>query len=340
MSAWRPIFSRVISAVALLSACDAEVSLGRWGIRPGGTPTDTAATGATSGSSDVELDAATDVASSGGESVTDSGADASTFPTPRCGEDLGSGVASVLAETLYVTETSTDWSFPEPTTAMEWDLTIERDVPDGPATVGYYWHNQFSFVPGVAGRLGFQTNGIYQADPARPGESETAPMLVFWLSGPPLAAELGDIPFPDARVAATPAAGLNWQTIHAKYDLQECHTYRFRIGVESTTEEGVWYGAWVTDTTTEERLFLGRMLLPNDSGLLSTFSSSRTEQIIFPASTCSDLHSASALFGAPVSDSGAVASHEADHFAPPFGCRRSLIADFGDIVRHEMSVAP
>lgn len=339
MSAWRLLFCRLIGAGPLLSACDAEISLGRWGIGPAEPSVTDSSPTRPNGTSAFGPDAALDAGASRDGSVVDSGPDSSSVPTPSCGENLGTGVASVLGETLYVTETSTDWSLPEPTTGMEWDLTIERDVPEGPATVGYYWHNQFSFVPGVAGRFGYQTNGIYQADPARP-QTETVPMLVFWLSGPPLAAELGDIAYPDARVASTPAAGLSWQTIHAKYALQECHTYRFRIGIESTTEEGVWYGAWVTDRTTDERLFLGRMLLPNDSGLLSTFSSSRTEQIIFPANTCSDLHAASALFGAPISDTGAVASHEANHFAPPYGCRRSFIADFDGVVRHEMSAAP
>lgn len=166
-------------------------------------------------------------------------------------------------------------------------------------------------------------------------------MVVFWLSGPPLAAELGDIQAPDARVAATPAAGLNWQTIHAKFTLEECQRYQFRIGIESVNDDGtLWYGAWITNLTTNEVTLVGRMLMPSDSGLLSTFSSSRTSQIMFSPTACNQLHTASAIFGAPTSDAGARASHVANYFSPPYGCRRSLIADFDGAVRHQMSVAP
>lgn len=291
-----------------------------------------------------EAGAASSSSSSTSETSQSSSDDAGVIgsPAPACGERLGTGQASRLGESFLVTETSSDWSLPEPTTGMAWDLTIEKDVPSGPPMVGYYWHNQFSFVPGVDGRLGLQTNGIYQADPInRPGQSETVPMVVFWLSGPPLAAELGDIPEPDARVAPVSGSGLDWQTIHAKFTIEECHTYRFRIGIESTEEDGsMWYGAWITDLTADKVTFLGRMLLPSDSGLLSTFSSSRTVQIFFAPTQCNQLYTASALFGAPVSDSGDVASNVSNYFSPPYGCRHSYIAAFDDVVRHEMSANP
>lgn len=260
-------------------------------------------------------------------------------PPPGCKEGRGVGVASATTDALVVTETSTDWSLPEPTTGMEWTLTIDNDVPQVPATVGYYWHNQFSFVPGIAGRIGLQTLGYY--DPGGGMPTEFTHMAVFWLSGPPLDALLGEIPFPDARVASERAVGLEWTTIHAKFDVQPCHTYRFKVDIHSTDADGnMWYGAWITDETSGVMKFLGRMLLPKDSGLLSTLSSSRTSPIRFSPTSCDQLYSSAAVFGAPVSATGQQAQLVADHFFQPFGCRKTLIADYDGAVRHEMSVPP
>jgi hypothetical protein len=262
---------------------------------------------------------------------------------PACLQELGAGMQSTLSDAIAVTETSTDWSLPEPTTGMDWTLTIEDDPPDGPGgqrTVGYYWHNQFSFLPGIAGRLGLQEQGFYDPKTGVPGSTEYTRMAVFWLSGPPLAAELGDIP--ESRVAPETAVGLSWQTIHAKFEWEECHTYRFRIDIESTEPNGnMWYGAWITDETDGKVTFLGRMLLPADSGLLSTLSSTRTSPIRFSAVTsCELLYQTSAIFGAPTSATGQRAVRVADHFFQPFGCRPSLIADYDDAVRHQLSVPP
>jgi len=260
-------------------------------------------------------------------------------PAPACQQALGSGIRSSLTGSLVVTETSTDWSLPEPTTGMEWTLTIEYDPPEPPGalTVGYYWHNQFSFVPGIAGRIGLQENGYYDPKTGVPGSTEYTRMAVFWLSGPPLAAELGDV---DGRVAPETAVGLSWQTIHAKFEWQECHTYRFKVDIESTEPNGdMWYGAWITDETDGKVSFLGRMLMPADSGLLSTLTSTRTSPIRFGGVTsCDQLYQTSAIFGAPTSTSGQRAVHVGDHFFQPFGCRRSLIAEYDGAVRHQLSV--
>lgn len=334
--------------------CTSDVSLGRWGRQVVGTdtqpseppqnsspsdrPTDPSSPGSAANSMD-QSDAATESRTSPTASTGDAAADAGSVPNPvpACLEGLGGGAPSVLGDNVVVTETSTDWSLPEPTTGMEWTLTIEKDVPQVATQVGYYWHNQFSFVPGIAGRLGVQTNGYYQADPAVVGE--IVPMAVFWLSGPPLAAELGNID--EARVADERAVGLDWKTIHAKFDWQVCHTYRFRVDIESTEPNGnMWYGAWITDETTGEVKFLGRMLLPSDSGLLSTLTSTRTSPIRYAPTGCDQLYGASAIFGAPVAADGQVAERVANHFFQPFGCRYSFIADYDGAVRHEMSVAP
>lgn len=338
------------SGMVGLGACQSEVSLGRWEktTQPSVAPTnafvDAGATLTTP--PDASLSLTSDPPSSTESAVGTSSAslDASVVPPegdsavppaiPACAENLGAGLLSSRSAEIRGTETATDWSLTEPVSELEWTITIEQDVPPETTEVAYYWHNQFSFVPGVAGRFGLQTRGLYQETPT--GPSVATKMAVFWLSGPPLAAELGDIPFPDARAFEMSAAGLRWQTIHAKFDWQVCHTYRFRIGIESTEPDGTtWYGAWITDETTTQVTFLGRMLVPADTGLLSSFSSSRTIPISYSARTCADMRHVSAIFGAP-SSTTQTASLVANHFMPPSGCARSIIGNFQQAVRHEL----
>lgn len=331
----------LLSIVGLCgTACQSEVSLGHWervalpsAVSTGGRGDAGSAPTITQPSSNTpdagaSLDASTEPAL---------GADAG-ISSLACLENLGVGQLSPVNSEVRVTETATDWSLTEPVSEMEWTLTIEQDVPTANEEIGYYWHNQFSFVPGIAGRFGLQTRGLYQETPTDPGVFTK--IIVFWLSGPPLQTELGDIKFPNARNFDMSAAGLRWGTIHAKFDWQECHTYRFRVGIESTESDGtMWYGAWITDETTAEVTFLGRMLLPPEAGLLSSFSSSRTLPIYFAPQTCSDLKHVSAVFGAPTSGTQR-SSFVANHFMPPAGCARSIIGNFGPLIRHELGAPP
>jgi hypothetical protein len=318
-----------------VSACETEVSLGHW--ERLALPTVSADADAPT-ALDASGSETTDVGSSQVGRLPDAGIetpsrDAATG-IPACMENLGVGQLSPVNSDIRVSETATDWSLSEPVSELEWTLMIEQDVPTQNEEIGYYWHNQFSFVPGVAGRFGLQSRGFYQETPTATGEFTK--IVVFWLSGPPLKAELGDIPFPEARAFAMTAAGLQWQTIHAKFDWEECHTYRFRVGVESTETDGnVWYGAWVTDETTATVTFLGRMLVPADSGLLSSFSSSRTLPIYYQPQTCGDLWHVSAVFGAPTSGTQ-TSSLVGNHFMAPAGCARSIIGNFNQSVRHEL----
>src|SRR5690606_21980437 len=124
-----------------------------------------------------------------------------------------------------------------------------------------------------------QAEGAYSSVPGT--VPEITKMAVFWLSGPPLEAELGDIGFPDARVAQTPAAGANWYTIHARFPWEPCHVYELTFASDSTDERGIWYSAWIDDTTSGTLTLLGRMLLPADTGALSPLSIFSTQPIEF-----------------------------------------------------------
>jgi hypothetical protein len=226
---------------------------------------------------------------------------------------------------------------------MEWEVMVEREIdlasPLVPAD-GYYFAQQFTFAEGVTGIMGMQVNGGYQVEL---GDTPLmTKMLVFWLSGPPRSAELGDIPAPDARVLPISATGANWLTIHAKYDWQVCHIYRFRFGPESVATDGsVWYGAWVLDKTTNIETFIGRMLLAGDIGRLLPYSISKVSPIS-PRSvdSCSGSPQMSVVYGIPSGNNRSVFStSHASRFADPSRCPTSRFTEFEGAVRHELGVA-
>ena len=308
-------------------ACRDQVPLGSWLSETGGEGG--AASAGVSGASGG-------VAGDGGAG----GEDAVTFPA--CLEAGTPFSTNVAGDELGSTETSTDWTLPNPVESIEWDLSVERDVTETePPTSGYYYHHRFSFVRGAPGIFGIQSEGIYQSDP--PGsEREVTKMAVFWLGGAPLEAELGDIAYPDARVAPATANGVNWLTIHARFAWEACHVYRFRVAPESTDDDGnIWYGAWISDLTTGDVTFLGRMLVAPDAGLISPGTTSRVSPIVFGALSCSVPSPASAMFAAPRGNGGTVLpSFQTNYFESPARCATSRFTNFTGFVRHEIGEDP
>jgi hypothetical protein len=261
---------------------------------------------------------------------------------PECNAVGEQGRFNLPGAGFASTEVATDWTWPDPIDSMQWDLMIERDVPvPGPELIdsGYYWQQHFNFVQGVAGRLGLQANGVYSSDSG----IDRTKIAVFWISGPPLDAELGDIPFPDAVIGDSTATGVNWTTIHARFDWQPCRVYRLRFAPagDEPDLEAIWYGAWITDLTTDEELLLGRMLLPGDVGLLAPFTISATAPFEFsPLSSCSEPFPVSAIWGPPTTDDGQVAELNTNRFVSPIQCGTSRITRFPGAVRHEAGVQP
>lgn len=255
------------------------------------------------------------------------------------------GALNIPGPDLGPTETLTDWAWPGPMEGMQWDLVVEQDVtargPLDAPTGGYYWSHAFSFEQGVAGRVGIQSEGVYQADPPT-SPIEIAKMAVYWLSGPPLAAELGDIPYPDARVAEVSIGGTDWLTIHARFDWLECHIYRMRFAPHSTDDAGnIWYGTWIDDITDGVEVFLGRMLLSSEAGALSPFTTLRTTPIDFvPVEACDVTTPVSALFGTPTTTDGQVPTDHTNRFSSEPRCGTSRFTEFPGAVRHELAVVP
>lgn len=270
--------------------------------------------------------------------------DASTPEFPSCFASALPGPFNAPGLLLGSTETSTDWLLPAATEGLEWELLIEDEIEPRAAgeapTSGYYWSQQFYYVQGLAGRIGLQAEGIYQPDPiVDPTNRTIGKMAAFWLAGPPLAMELGDIPHPQARTAIQVAAGATWGTIHALFEWQTCHVYVLRVGPESTDEAGnTWYGAWIADETDGTNTFLGRMLVPADTGLLSPFVRTYTSPIdhVEPQS-CEVSQYSSAIFGAPRDDHGNRAQWSSNAFVAQ-RCATSRFSMFDGAVRHELGV--
>lgn len=339
-------------------ACEERVSLGSWQQGPplsSPTSTSTPEGGAAATMAAGGAPTAGSAPETGGEPSTVAPPDAGSSPPPDAGPppamavplpacDAEGEVGELSSPGLAIsgTEIWTDWNWGTPRESVTWDLMIERDVPTrlpGTSPVGgYYWHQQFSFVQGVAGRFGFQTEGIYQSDPPD-SLADFTKIAVLWLSGPPLDGELGDIPYPDARVAPAAGAGTNWLTIHARFDWQECNVYRLGFGPDETDDDGnIWYAARIDNMTTGETTLLGRMLLPPDVGLLAPYSASRTSPFDFGITSCDDLSPVSAIFGPPrFGDESDFATLTMNRFTAE-ACVGGRFTLFEQAVRHESAV--
>jgi hypothetical protein len=237
------------------------------------------------------------------------------------------------------TGTYTDWTWPSAVDSMEWTVTIETDYESS----GYYYAYQLAFTEGQTGFFGLQAGGGYQTDPPS-SPIDFTKIAVFWIAAPaPMRAELGDIAYPNARTYLQNDLGSTWWTIHARYDWQPCRSYRLRIGPESRTETGsVWFGAWVYDPVTEVETFIGRMLLPENWGLLSPFTSQRTSPIIrlMGPTSCDEPSPSSVLFSEPTGNGGRIFPRlRNDRFASPANCGTSRFTDFEYAVRQELGVA-
>jgi hypothetical protein len=316
-----------------LAACRDEVPLGSWleGGRDGGAGD----AGAINGSGGVP-------GGEGGASAGAGGDGGATASLPECLAPGTPGAINVAGTEPGSTETSTEWTLSDRVESLEWDLVVERDVIETePASTGYYYHQRFFFDRGIVGIFGIQAEGIYQSEPPA-SDVDITKIAVFWLSGPPLEAQLGDIPYPDARVAPTTANGVNWLTIHARFPWEVCHVYRFRVAPESTDPSGnVWYGAWIDDTTTGDSTLIGRMLISAESGLISTLTISRVSPFVYDARTCAVPSPTSALFGAPRGNGGSVgASLSANRFESPARCATSRFTSFEGAVRHQIGPMP
>lgn len=336
-----PLIVGVLGAYPM--ACREEVSLGAWGSRP-----DAAATTGT-GTSTVTGTGGN--LSTGVGTVGSAGAPATDGPSPPpelpgCLEPGEPGPLNLRGAALGATETDTDWNWPESHTSLEFDIMVEREIEKDPtataATRGYYWAHQFGFAEGASGWFGMQAEGVYQRDLSDPETREVTKMVAFWLSGPPVAAELGDIQPPDARIADITASSVTYTTIHAKFNWQACRVYRFRIAQESVESDGnIWYGAWIEDVDAGLETFLGRMLMPADTGAFSKYSRSRTLPIEFREPDTCDIPQASALFGIPHNEEGDIYAVGSNSFGdPPLACPSSRFTVFPGAVRHEQGVRP
>jgi hypothetical protein len=310
--------------VAFGVACTDEVSLGSWGLAGAG--------GSMAGGVAMTAGAGTDGSTGGGSGTGGEG----VAGLEGCAIPGVPGPRNAGGVAFGTTTTNTDWFWPAALESIEWDLLIERDH----VTDGYFWAHQFSFseTP-VGGFIGLQMNGGYRPDAAP--RYETADMVLIWVSGPPLSAELGDIPAPDARTLLESERGLEWWTIHAKVELEPCVTYGLRFGRESTAPSGdVWYGGWLQDGSTGAEAFIGRILVPASWGPLSGFTTEITQRIDYvPPTSCSEAEPSSALYSTPKANAGLLEpTNHTNRFASDLRCATSRFTELPGGVRHELGL--
>ena len=313
-----------------LLACHEEVPLGGW---PGLDGTVTNGAGGVAATVDT-----TSATASVATMTTGAAGDTGNPPgLPACLATGTPGLVNDPGPDTKATETATDWTWPTAMTSLEWELMVEREIvrptSSSPPTSGYYYAHQFSFQGGNPGVLGIQAEGGYDEEPGQ--RFVFTKIATFWLSA--LDAELGEISGPDARIGTDTAAGIEYLTIHARFEWEACRTYRFRFAPHSTEADGsTWYGAWIVDVDAGDETFLGRMLLPATAGQLSPLTISRTMGIDF-GNGCEIAHG-SVLYGTPTADDGALMPLGNNRFAALLGCPSSRFTTFEGAMRHELGV--
>ena len=258
-------------------------------------------------------------------------------PLPECGEPGEVVATSTAGPGVGVTIPFTDWDWAEPFDSLEWEIRVEVEN----AADGYIFAQEFTLENGTTGLATLQANGGYQAEPPT-GPTDRTKIVQFWIEGPPIRAELGSIPFPDARVSIETQVGVQWSTINARYDWQTCRAYRFSVTREEAEPSGGrWYAARIRDTDTGAETLIGRILTPEAWGRLAAPTRSWTNRIGWgPLGTCAGPEPASVIFGAPVANGGTL---EPGSRTPRFGmplCPSSRITDFPNAVRQEVGQLP
>ena len=258
-------------------------------------------------------------------------------PLPECGAVGTPWMTATPGAGVGVTITYTDWRWAEPFDSLEWEVRVEVE----PDADGYIFAQEFSLEAGNTGLATLQANGGYQADPPG-GTTEIEKLVQFWIEGPPLRAELGDIAYPAARAARETQRGADWWTINAKYDWQACRAYRFRVTrEEAESTGGRWYAARILDTETGVETLIGRILTPEAWGRLAAPIRSWTNRIGWsPLTTCDSPEAAAAIFGTPTANDGALEPTAKMHrFGAPL-CGTSRFTDFTNAVRQEVGQLP
>lgn len=270
----------------------------------------------------------------GGEGAGDAGAAGAGAGALVCNAPGSPGPVNAAGSTNGVTLTYTDWTWPSAVDSMEFEIMVETQARSD----GYFWAHEFDFVGGSGGFLGIQQRGGYQAEPPN-GQVDIANMVVFWISGGQLAAELGDIAFPEAR---THLRDDQWWTINARYDFRPCRSYWLRVGRQGTDPSGnLWYGAWIRDGESGASTFIGRILVRAALGQLAPLSSMFSNRVIpAVATSCSTPEPASVQFGVPFGGDGSVRPSRHENRFEMRMCPTSRFTELASSVRHEVGLMP
>ncbi|HET9956609.1 MAG TPA: hypothetical protein VFQ61_19055 [Polyangiaceae bacterium] len=309
------------------TSCQDEFSLGSW--RQLGGATSTAGAGASTGGARA---GAGGVEGEGGSSGAAGAIDR------LCGVDTEFSELNQAGPAIKATQVTTSWIWPDVHDSFDGEIEIESEFTSD----AYFWAHQFWFDAGSGGFLGLQARGAFQRDIN--SKIEITNMVVFWINGSTtFRAEPGDAPDSDIRIGSSTDASGSWTTINVKYPFLACHKYRLRVSRDEAVGDSVYWAASVTEVDSGTTLKVGRIAVPAVWGRLDTRSqmwSARLAEILRPASSCSDLEPASAFFGLPSANEGAMrpSSKTTGVSSADLGCPSSRWGETSTGIRHQLAV--
>lgn len=121
------------------------------------------------------------------------------------------------------------------------------------------------------------------------------------------------------------------------YAWEQGATYRVRVWASTWDTRGTWWSASLSNETSRTEVFLGRIRVPRNFGLLDGVTSSAIETYDNFASNCGQLGYVSVLVANPTYNNGAVsAAHFQNNIAP--GLCDSAVSVLNNSMRHEVGV--
>lgn len=201
------------------------------------------------------------------------------------------------------------------------DAFVTIEAVDGAA--GYFWAHQFALQNAPGGYVGLQNQG-YLFDGTRSKLAIFSVWDAVAASGPSCEPFSGEGSGYSCRVP---------------YPWMLGRQYRLRIWAVSEDSEGRWWGAWVQDLTTQQKTYVGQILVPNADAWLDSKSVTWTEYFDGPLQSCGAQPYARARWSEPRANNGAILpATTSSHVSATAGCSNGKVSPSGSGVTHEMGL--
>jgi hypothetical protein len=196
------------------------------------------------------------------------------------------------------------YQWPTPVWESDLDLTITADP--GP-TSGYYWSHFFVF----SNSSGFSRTGYTGLQTV--GNGKKAIFSIWNAIG---ANGAGCQPFG--------GEGSGYQCL-INYNFQQGHTYRMRVARLGGDSLGDWWGAWVSDTATQQETTIGFIQSPLNSGLIPT--SYLFDEYFLSVSSCASMAYANVNYTNLTGNFGTVIP-KFSYWVPEGPCASNIFVNF------------